>query len=268
MIGFIAAHRRRELCADETNPRRRFLCLQPSQVCRKTVPGLDHHCSWLNTCVGTRNYTAFFALTVCCAAAFATEVATFLALLTSWRPDGAGGGFTAMVAALLVPVCGLAGAFTALLAFHVMLLYQGVSTFAWMLNRREAKRAKARAARSDSATAREAADARRRDAGKARGQELARARWAEEHPGLAAKQRQKQAGAQAAAAAAGPGAVDAAAGGGGGGAGAEPDVTDGAGDLGDGGAKVHPGVFTGAATPPVSPARKLNGEGDMAVTEV
>ena len=27
--------------------------------CKKMVPGLDHHCSWLNTCVGKSNYGRF-----------------------------------------------------------------------------------------------------------------------------------------------------------------------------------------------------------------
>lgn len=30
--------------------------------CRKSVLGLDHHCMWLNTCVGKRNYFIFFLL--------------------------------------------------------------------------------------------------------------------------------------------------------------------------------------------------------------
>jgi len=30
--------------------------------CRKVIPGLDHHCAWLNTCVGKRNYVPFFIL--------------------------------------------------------------------------------------------------------------------------------------------------------------------------------------------------------------
>ena len=217
-----------------------------AQVCRKTVPGLDHHCSWLNTCVGTRNYTAFFALTCCCAAAFVTEVAVFAALLTSWRPDDAGGGFTALVVVLLLPAVGLAGAFTCLLAFHVHLLALGVGTFEWMLNRREAKRAKARAARSDSVKEREAAAARTREAAKEKGQKQARTAWAKEHPGLAAK----QAGERAAAAAAGPdagaraaGVVDAAAEG------------DGDGGGGGGDRRVHPGASP--ASPPVSPARAM-----------
>lgn len=32
------------------------------KLCGKTVMGLDHHCVWLNTCVGKRTYWAFFIL--------------------------------------------------------------------------------------------------------------------------------------------------------------------------------------------------------------
>ncbi|RYG50260.1 hypothetical protein EON66_12030 [archaeon] len=32
------------------------------RICAKMVPGLDHHCSWLNTCVGKRTYAIFFVL--------------------------------------------------------------------------------------------------------------------------------------------------------------------------------------------------------------
>lgn len=32
--------------------------------CRKVIPGLDHHCAWLNTCVGRRNYFFFFVLAI------------------------------------------------------------------------------------------------------------------------------------------------------------------------------------------------------------
>ena len=31
-------------------------------VCKKSVPGLDHHCKWLGTCVGRRNYLSFYML--------------------------------------------------------------------------------------------------------------------------------------------------------------------------------------------------------------
>lgn len=50
----------------------RMPCLRKTQdttrycrTCGKSVPGLDHHCSWLNTCIGTRTYPFFYALATC-----------------------------------------------------------------------------------------------------------------------------------------------------------------------------------------------------------
>ena len=33
-------------------------------VCNRCVDGFDHHCRWLNTCVGTQNYITFFRLII------------------------------------------------------------------------------------------------------------------------------------------------------------------------------------------------------------
>ena len=32
------------------------------QMCQKRIPRLDHHCVWLNTCIGARNISYFLAL--------------------------------------------------------------------------------------------------------------------------------------------------------------------------------------------------------------
>jgi hypothetical protein len=31
-------------------------------TCKKIVPGIDHHCTWLNTCISRHNYDAFLLL--------------------------------------------------------------------------------------------------------------------------------------------------------------------------------------------------------------
>lgn len=33
--------------------------------CNKCVENYDHHCSWLNNCIGKRNYKPFFRLLIC-----------------------------------------------------------------------------------------------------------------------------------------------------------------------------------------------------------
>lgn len=34
------------------------------RYCRKSIPGFDHHCTWLNTCIGATNYFYFYSLSV------------------------------------------------------------------------------------------------------------------------------------------------------------------------------------------------------------
>ena len=52
---------------DEITPQ--IKCFKRSKVstrycgtCHKSVAGLDHHCLWLNTCIGSKNYISFFIL--------------------------------------------------------------------------------------------------------------------------------------------------------------------------------------------------------------
>lgn len=47
----------------------KLICFKQSKVttrycatCHKSVEGLDHHCLWLNTCIGSKNYIPFFIL--------------------------------------------------------------------------------------------------------------------------------------------------------------------------------------------------------------
>ena len=52
--------------------------------CRKVVPGLDHHCVWLNTCIGTRTYGAFYTLAAAGTAQFAVQTVSGVLMLTKW----------------------------------------------------------------------------------------------------------------------------------------------------------------------------------------
>ena len=110
------------------------------RACGKSVPGLDHHCPWLNTCVGTRNYVFFLALVFTAVAQHTLGVLAAVLTPTVWFAPGVApfsvvspAVFGAIVGVLAVT--GLA-AFGSLAAFHVYLLSVGLGTFDWMVARR------------------------------------------------------------------------------------------------------------------------------------
>lgn len=53
-------------------------------ACKKTVSGLDHHCTWLNTCVGRRNYVSFISLVFIGATQSVLQTVVGVVSLTIW----------------------------------------------------------------------------------------------------------------------------------------------------------------------------------------
>ncbi|TMW58692.1 hypothetical protein Poli38472_010251 [Pythium oligandrum] len=45
------------------------------RMCHKCVHGFDHHCVFLNTCIGSHNYSLFVALLACASLLLATQIA-------------------------------------------------------------------------------------------------------------------------------------------------------------------------------------------------
>ncbi|RHY95304.1 hypothetical protein DYB35_007099 [Aphanomyces astaci] len=138
-------------------------------ICRKTIPGMDHHCTWystfisifpvfhsyailprLNTCIGRRNYAQFFTIAVCGNILFMLQ-AVVSVYCSSWNytahlpTDGAVRGLaqSAFVVSAVVSVPCLV-MYSTLLAFHVYLSWQGYGTYDYFLKRRDVQRAERR----------------------------------------------------------------------------------------------------------------------------
>jgi hypothetical protein len=119
-------------CVRATQERERYC-----RLCGKTVPGLDHHCTWLNTCIGKRNYFAFYILAMAGTAQYVLHVVFCALAASSWQREGVGAGGTAF--ASVVCIFGGVGllAFGSLFLFHTHLLTQGIGTYDWLLRRSE-----------------------------------------------------------------------------------------------------------------------------------
>ncbi|KAE9231724.1 hypothetical protein PF004_g10138 [Phytophthora fragariae] len=114
-------------------------------LCRKAVPGLDHHCTWLQTCIGKANYAQFFAVACTGTLQFVLQVA--YAALSLWWLHSHPLGYVVegcLVACLVLSVPCMFMYFV-LLGFHLWLMVLGYGTYEWMLRRRKEQRAKVEA---------------------------------------------------------------------------------------------------------------------------
>ncbi|POM72569.1 Palmitoyl transferase [Phytophthora palmivora] len=109
-------------------------------LCYKNSPGLDHHCTWLNTCIAESNYEAFYCLVV--SATCQTLLQTVLGILmcTLWESEvqtnATDGWETAVVVLLWIhnAAClSLTNSFVLLAGFHTYLLCVGMGTYDFIL---------------------------------------------------------------------------------------------------------------------------------------
>lgn len=126
-------------------------------VCDKCVPGFDHHCRWLNSCVGEKNYR-YFALFMVLAWVGMAWVAAFslYTIVEALRDiDGfklymkenayhsSSSAFPVIVVfnflCLALTVAGIC-ALGKLISFHMYLHYTGQSTYEHILKKRERKK--------------------------------------------------------------------------------------------------------------------------------
>ncbi|GMH73317.1 hypothetical protein TL16_g06154 [Triparma laevis f. inornata] len=99
--------------------------------CKKMVPGLDHHCSWLNTCVGSSNYGRFLSVVTLGIVTHGVHFVYAVYMLFVSEDGGWAGWWLCLgLAAVFVP------SVLSLFGFHMYLLWVGMGTYDWMLKRR------------------------------------------------------------------------------------------------------------------------------------
>lgn len=122
--------------------------------CDRCVEGFDHHCKWLNNCVGSKNYKGFFSLVCVTCAMILQQFACSVYLLAIsvlcrdevaaklesvfGRGIGLAGfrGAQGVFCALTLPPALLLGE---LLFFHLLLMYKGMSTYEYIMAQRALK---------------------------------------------------------------------------------------------------------------------------------
>ncbi|KAE8795814.1 putative protein S-acyltransferase 22 [Hordeum vulgare] len=122
------------------------------RVCDKCVDGFDHHCRWLNNCIGKRNYKGFFIL----------MSSAVLLLVVQWlsgtlviilcivkRGDFSrqidsklGSSFSTVAFVIVVATCTILAMIATvplaqLLCFHILLIKKGISTYDYIIALRE-----------------------------------------------------------------------------------------------------------------------------------
>lgn len=125
-------------------------------MCKKSVPGIDHHCLWLNNCVGERTYASFYFLSLLGALAFAVQIIVLALLMSVWKTEevdararfvfGENSGDAGLYAVsavgifLSTPACGF---YASLFAFHTYLIFhRQITTYEYFIDKNTRERKK------------------------------------------------------------------------------------------------------------------------------
>lgn len=138
--------------------------------CKKCVENFDHHCFWLNTCIGRKNYRWFFTLVVFVFILTLFCMGTFVALLVDAidKPDDITsrcassflevdtiGGVYAIVISQILVLFPLVSLVAQLFGFHLHLVAHDMTTYEFIIgaNTRASERRRAKRERQEAAIA-------------------------------------------------------------------------------------------------------------------
>ena len=124
------------------------ICMKTTQnttrycrICKKSIPGLDHHCTWLNTCIGKHNYWAFYILATGGIIQYLLHVIFCILTVTVWyEEDKRTVGMIIFTSIVALMGCSGILSFGSLWLFHTHLLWEGIGTYDWLLRRAERTR--------------------------------------------------------------------------------------------------------------------------------
>ena len=114
--------------------------------CNKCVHNFDHHCKWVNNCIGEKNYKVFFIFLI--SVLFCTSTKQITDILVCWNilkdqlKSKNPKYYTFCFSLGLVEVIQdtiLQVGIIELLGFHIYLKIKNLSTFEYILNQREKK---------------------------------------------------------------------------------------------------------------------------------
>ena len=128
------------------------------RYCDKCIVGFDHHCVWLNTCIGTKNYLWFFTAVTSSALFCTTSTVLSLALLIDVCSAPARvaalpyfsstigvAGVQALLVLSLLAFAGWVAMIYQLWGFHVYLLWRGIGTYDFIVEQQQKKAARVKA---------------------------------------------------------------------------------------------------------------------------
>ncbi|CAD2222757.1 DHHC palmitoyltransferase, putative [Angomonas deanei] len=109
------------------------------KACNKCVEGFDHHCKWLNMCVGRRNYRGFLCYVISAVTTMTLAMISGIVILAKWWKQLEAHNVYFRVGPILLCAVMLIGlpAIVHLLGFHIMLNIKGLTTYEYILQKRE-----------------------------------------------------------------------------------------------------------------------------------